>query len=120
MGRFKVDENLPQDVVDALRAGGHDARSVFDQGMSGVKDPRVAAVCRDEARCLITLDLDFGNIRDYPPAEYAGIVVLRLDDQAKRYVMQAVAALLPMLRDASLEGRLWIVDEGGLRVRVRG
>ena len=63
MGRFKVDENLPQDVVDALRVDGHDAISVFDQGMSGVKDPRVAAVCREEDRCIVTLDFDFADVR---------------------------------------------------------
>jgi len=31
--RFKIDENLPGDVVDLLRSGGFDARHVLDQGM---------------------------------------------------------------------------------------
>jgi hypothetical protein len=31
----------------------------------------------------VTLDLDFANIRAYPPGKHAGIVVLRLKHQDK-------------------------------------
>jgi hypothetical protein len=33
--KFKVDENLPQEVAGILRGSGHDAVSVFDQALSG-------------------------------------------------------------------------------------
>lgn len=31
---FKVDENLPLAVRDVLRAAGHDASTVFEQGLA--------------------------------------------------------------------------------------
>jgi len=31
-------------------------------------DPELLDVCRQEHRILLTLDLDFANIVDYPPA----------------------------------------------------
>jgi hypothetical protein len=31
---------------------------------------------------LVTRDLDFGDVRRYPPEQYAGIVVLRLPEEA--------------------------------------
>ena len=75
--RFKVDENLPIDVAEILRANNHDAMTIFDQEMVGQPDLQVASVCRAEERALVTLDLDFSDIRTYPPASHAGIIILR-------------------------------------------
>lgn len=36
--KFKVDENLPEEVVTALRAHGHDTLSVAGQGLAGKDD----------------------------------------------------------------------------------
>ena len=41
--KFKIDENLPREAVDVLTAAGHDAVSVFDQGLNGKPDPEVFA-----------------------------------------------------------------------------
>lgn len=71
-----------------------------------------------ERRALVTLDLDFANIRAYPPPSYAGIIVLRAVSQAKQDVVPQIALLLPLLADEPLDGCLWIVEED--RVRVWG
>ena len=34
--RSKVDENLPAEFVEMLRAATHDAQSVLDEGLGGV------------------------------------------------------------------------------------
>ena len=65
--RFKIDENLPVEVADLLRANMHDAMTIFDKHMIGELDPKVASVCKSEERAIITLDLDFSDIRTYPP-----------------------------------------------------
>ena len=66
----------------------------------------------------MTLDMDFADIRSYPPAEYPGLIVLRLRQQDKPYVMDVLARLTRVLRRESPEGHLWIVEEG--RIRIRG
>jgi len=81
--RFKIDENLPFEVATLLCEASHDASTVFGQQLSGSGDPNVAAVCRAERRALVTLDTDFADIRTYPPAQYAGLVVLRLRRQGQ-------------------------------------
>jgi predicted nuclease of predicted toxin-antitoxin system len=70
MHKFKVDENLPVDVVELLSLAGHDAVSVLDQQLGGRPDPLLASVCQHEGRALVTLDLDFADIRTYPPSSY--------------------------------------------------
>ncbi|SRR6056297_1011575 len=115
--RFKVDENLPAEVTSTLRAAGHDAVSVIAQRMSGAADPDLASVCRTEQRALVTLDLDFSDIRTYPPGEFPGLIVLRPRSQAKLAVLSLVKQLLPLLAVEALPGNLWILQETGLRIR---
>jgi len=74
---FKVDENLPSEACDLLRNVGHDAVSVLDQHLGGRPDADIASVCKTESKILVTLDTDFGNILAYPPADFAGIIVIR-------------------------------------------
>jgi len=118
MTRFKLDENLPTSSVKILRDNGHDALTVFDQKMSGESDLRIAEVVRKEDRALITLDLDFADIRAYPPNEFPGIIVLRLNRQDNDTVLSALTRILPFLEKEAIREKLWIVEEN--RVRVRG
>jgi predicted nuclease of predicted toxin-antitoxin system len=69
--------------------------------MGGRADPEVAAVCKAENKILIALDTDFANIGVYPPADYSGIIVLRLANQAKPHVLSILARLLDSLRRKS-------------------
>lgn len=72
MPKFKLDENLPQEAADLLRNAGYDAETIWDQQMVGAPDSKVASVCKDEDRVLVTLDLDFADTRLYRPADHAG------------------------------------------------
>jgi predicted nuclease of predicted toxin-antitoxin system len=65
--KFKLDENLSPTLAGVFLAAGHEAHSVLEQKLGGASDPRVIETCRLENRSLITLDLDFANIRRYPP-----------------------------------------------------
>jgi predicted nuclease of predicted toxin-antitoxin system len=76
--RFKIDENLPVEVAELLGNAGHDAVTVMEQQMGGSEDVEIAVACQEESRILVTLDLDFADIRAYPPSEFPGFVVLRL------------------------------------------
>ena len=118
--RFKIDENLHDDVAALLRSHGHDARTVVDEGLRGRADAEIADVARRERRAVVTLDLDFGNIREYPPEDHRGLVVLRVGDQSRGHIMRVMGQLIAVLDCAPLDGHLWVVSEGGLRIRPGG
>jgi len=63
---FKIDENLPQDAAELLRAHGFDAETVLQENLAGAEDGVIADAIQRESRVLITLDLDFSDIRTYP------------------------------------------------------
>ena len=116
--RFKVDENLPVEIADVLRQQHYDAMTILEQQMAGQRDEIVAQVCQQEYRVLITLDLDFSDIRCYPPENYAGIIVLRPANQGMNAALRLMQRILPLLGQEPLAGLLWVVDEH--RVRIRG
>ena len=116
--KFKIDENMPLAAAAILRQAGHDAETVFDEQLAGGNDQQLAQVCQREGRALVTLDLDFSDIREYPPAEYGGIVVLRPHVQERGPVLYLVEAMLRLLDDEELPGHLWIVER--TRARIRG
>lgn len=113
--RFKLDENLPAEAAAALAAAGHDAETAIAEDLAGEPDPLVLAHCRQEARVLVTLDLDFANIRRHPPGESAGFVVLRLRRQSTPKILGALGRLLVAL-PPTLNGQLCIVDENSIRL----
>lgn len=115
--RFKTDENLPREVADLLGQAGHDAKRVDEQGLAGVADPGVAAVCLVEGRAIVTLDTDFMDGRRYPPASYAGIIVLRPHRQSVPRLAAMTARFVALLGAEPLAGKLWIVDDGRIRIR---
>lgn len=115
--KFKVDENLPGDIAELLRAAGHDASTVREQGHVGAPDGFLAKVCLEEGRALVTLDIGFGNVREYPPEQFAGIIVLRPDEPSKASVMKLAAVLLAQMETASVDGALWVITEDRVRVR---
>ena len=114
--KFKLDENSSPALSGIFAAAGHDAHSIVEQSLGGQSDERVIDICAREGRALVTLDLDFANIRQYPPANYAGIVVLRLVSQAHGLVEGAIGSMLDLLAQERLVGLLWIVEAGRIRI----
>jgi predicted nuclease of predicted toxin-antitoxin system len=118
--RFKVDENLPVEVAEVLRAAGHDATTVEEEAVGGAQDPVIAQLIRKEARALVTLDTGFMDIRSYPPSEYEGLIVLRPGRQDRGQILQACARVVKLLSGEKLAGRLWIVEADRVRIRDSG
>jgi predicted nuclease of predicted toxin-antitoxin system len=116
--KFKLDENLPIDAALLFNKAGHDAATVRGQQLAGSPDEVIMARCVAEGRAIVTLDLDFADIRTYPPTEYAGVMVVRSRTQDKISVLAALTRCLPLLEREELAGHLWIIEEE--RVRIRG
>jgi hypothetical protein len=47
-----------------------------------------------EGRGIVTLDLDFADVRRYPPRSYAGLMVFRLRDESRGHVLRVLDGLL--------------------------
>lgn len=115
--KFKVDENLPDELVDLLRMEGWDSMNIVEQDLGGALDPRVAEVCTAEDRVLVTFDGGFANVIDYPPSAYPGMIVFRLKRQDKAHVLQVSMSVVRLLRQRECRNELWVVQEKHIRIR---
>jgi predicted nuclease of predicted toxin-antitoxin system len=115
--KVKLDENMPADLASKLRQDGHDVTDVVEEGLGGEDDPPVLKAATNEGRILMTFDLDFADIRHYPPGSHAGIVVFRLHDQRWSSLQGPVSRLLAAGSLDRLAHGLAIVDETRVRYK---
>lgn len=116
--RFITDEDVPRSTARVLHDAGFDAVDVRDVGLRGKSDSDVFDYAQKENRLLITCDMGFANILNFPPSENHGILVVRIPDSEpfdvfNREVLHAIQEV-----GENLARRLAIVEVG--RVRLRG
>lgn len=116
---FLIDASLPRPTAGVIVAANHQATDVRDIGFGSAPDADIADLARQRQWAIITADHDFGNIRDYPPADYAGIVVIQPPDGAWRGVVLSIIGRFLQQNDIidQLPGRLAIVDSTRIRLR---
>ncbi|HAB16062.1 MAG TPA: DUF5615 family PIN-like protein [Verrucomicrobiota bacterium] len=93
--RFLLDANLPRSTAALIRETGHEVSEVRECLPPGAPDEQAAQLARQEHRILVTRGFDFADIRNYPPHQYPGLIVLELpDDATARQVNQTIKAFL--------------------------
>lgn len=75
--RLKIDENLPEELVELLSARGFDTDSANSEGLTGRGDLAIWTAAQAAGRLLVTQDLDFSDARRFIPGTHAGVVLLR-------------------------------------------
>ena len=117
--RFLIDANLPRSTKPLVVRLGHEAVDVRDVGLGAAKDDVIARHAQTQGFALITRDFDFADIRNYPPADYPGILVLELpDDATAQAILKVIESFLgrPDLLER-LPGRLAVVQVSRVRFR---
>lgn len=115
--RFKLDENLPHQARTLLTDLGHEADTVQEEHLVGEADSTILQASVAEARILVTLDLDFSDIRKYPPSSHSGIWVLRPQTQSIRDTLSVLRGAVALIGIEATSARLWLVEPGRVRIR---
>jgi predicted nuclease of predicted toxin-antitoxin system len=104
--RLLADENMPRDVVAALRRAGHDVAWVREQA-PGSSDKHVLEMAQAEQRIVLTFDKDFGELafhRGLPAT--CGVVLFRV---STRSPTQTTATILKVIEGDTPNHRVGVV-----------
>ena len=115
--KFKLDENMPAELAHHLRADGYDAYTVAEQELIDAVDPLLLSRVKAEGRAFLTMDKGIADVRKYPPRDFAGLIVFRTMLTGRSAVLQFALTSLRQILQAPIEGKLFVVTDGGIRVR---
>ena len=113
--QFLANENFALDVVEAVRALGHDVAWVRADA-PGTKDQEILERAVKEQRTLLTFDKDFGELAfqmGLPAA--CGIVLFRLEAPSSAALATLVARAIQSRSDWA--GQFSVVEPGRIRMR---
>ena len=115
--KLKLDENLSRHLRSLLEMLGHDVLTVADEGLLSRPDPVIAAAARAEGRILLTLDVEFADLRKYPPGDHSGIILFRPRSFGPLATIDMVRGFVASTDMASLAGCVVVVEPGRMRIR---
>jgi predicted nuclease of predicted toxin-antitoxin system len=115
--KIKLDENLSRHLKVPLSQRGHDVSTALEEGLLGKIDMEVGAAAKSEDRMIFTLDLDFADLRRFPPASHPGVVFYRPRSVGPLAVNQFVLSFAQQTELSELARSLAIVEPHRIRVR---
>jgi len=75
--KLKLDENLSRHLKPVLAELGHDVMTAADENLLSHPDTEIARAAKNEQRMLLTLDVEFADLRKYPPGSHPGVILFR-------------------------------------------
>lgn len=75
--KLKLDENLSRHLKPILIGFGHDVLTAADENLLSHPDTEIAQAAKNEQRMLMTLDVEFADLRKYPPGSHPGVILFR-------------------------------------------
>ena len=114
--RLLLDENMPGSLAPVLRDTGYDVLAV-KESMRGADDVAVLARGQAEARVLLTMDKDFGElaVRFGLPAR-SGVILFRLSGDDPHIDTRRILGVLASRSD--WDGHFTVATDDRVRMRV--
>jgi predicted nuclease of predicted toxin-antitoxin system len=112
-----ADESLDRQIIEQLRAAGHEVLSVAEME-PGVDDTTVLARANSHDALLVTGDKDFGELVFRQQLVHRGVILVRLAGLSTTAKADLVAAALAA-HAAEMPDAFTVVTPGAVRIRRR-
>ena len=113
--RIIANENVPGDVVKALRQAGHDV-SWIRTDAPGSRDCDILETAQREKRLVVTFDKDFGELAfRYGLPSQCGVILFRIPPLSPEHVVRIITQALNKRDDWS--GLFAVIEPDRIRVR---
>jgi predicted nuclease of predicted toxin-antitoxin system len=115
--RFLLDMGLGRSTAEYLRAEGHDALHLRDEGLQRLGDAAIVDKALVEQRVIVTHDLDFGRIVALSQGKLPSVITFRLSNMSVEEVNRRLADVLRRFTPLLNEGALISITDDAVRIR---
>jgi predicted nuclease of predicted toxin-antitoxin system len=115
--KLKLDENLSRHLKPVLIGLGHDVLTAADEDLLSRPDTEIAHAARHEQRMILTLDIEFADLRKYPPGSHPGVILFRPLSLSPLSVNAFIADFIRRTDLEKLAGCVAVVDPVHVRIR---
>lgn len=118
--RLFMDQCVPRSVSESLRNAGHLVDLLRSHLPINAKDPEVIARAQSLEAVLVTLNGDFANMINYPPARFGGIIALQVKNHPESLPAIVIRLLTYLGEHDEREhwiGKLFLVEAHRIRIK---
>ncbi len=112
-----IDHCVPGIFLRVLREWGYEANPLKKYINPDADDPDVISLAQLLDAVLLTADMDFSNILNYPPQNYQGIIVIRYQAEQEVKSIATLKSTLDDLYRDELRKVLVVITANRYRVR---
>ncbi|MBE3604314.1 DUF5615 family PIN-like protein [bacterium] len=115
--KFLLNMNLPREMAKQLAPLGHECRHVADIGMARAADSEILAVARNRGECVLTHDLDYGQLLAFSGDRAPSVVIYRLRRIETARMLRRLADAWNEIEEPLRAGAVVIIEESATRIR---
>lgn len=115
--KFLLDANIPYSLKEVFPTK-HDVTHVRDLNLANAKDQEIAKFAKKNKAVIVSRDLDFANINNFPPENYHGILILRLPYfYNAQNIKRVFRNFISKIEESEIPKSTIIVEEGRWRIK---
>ena len=117
--KFLLDENISPLLIAEIKSRYPGSLDIHDIGYGGKSDHEIYEFLSFHEYALITFNLDFSDIRKFPPELVEGIIVLRFKNKRIQEITTDTLTFLEELIKLDHQHALIIFQNSGIRIKTR-
>ena len=118
MADFYLDENTPKLLADELIKLGHNVIRICKTQLRGKSDQEIFSFVQVKKGVIISADMGFGNILQYPLKDHSGIIIINYPNEVPAYIItREFMKGLKGIKDNDYKHNLIIMEPGRIRIR---
>ena len=114
---FLLNMNLPRALGRKLAALGHEWRHVAEIGMARASDASIPAEAKSRGECVITHDLDYGQLHAFSGDSAPSVLIFRLRRTESKLLDQRMMAGWGEIEEGLTSGAVVVIEEAATRIR---
>jgi len=115
--KIKLDENISRRLKSHLQQEGYGVFTAEEEGLLGKSDIVVGAAAKAEGMMLFTLDIEFADLRKFPPGTHPGIILFRPQSMGPLATNRFIVNFVKETDMTALSGCTVVVDPTRVRIR---